>query len=51
MSRLKIFLIKVELFLYNIFFANPDEYYSLSEPSKEYMEKHNKLYWCQPIID
>lgn len=39
---------KIYLWFLNHFVARPDEYYSLTEPSIEWMNLHNKLFWIQP---
>lgn len=38
----------IEIYLLNKVVAEPDEYYSLTEPDLDFMEENNKTYWIQP---
>ena len=39
---------KFEEFLLNEFAAEDDEYYSYEEPTAEFMEENNYIWWIQP---
>lgn len=47
-KKIELAIINIKIKLLNKFIAQKDEYYSLTEPSEELMEKLGKTFWIQP---
>lgn len=47
-EKIELAIMNVKIKLLNKFVAQKDEYYSLTEPSEELMEKLGKTFWIQP---
>lgn len=39
---------QIQIYLLNKYVAESDEFYSIEEPSAEFMEENNYKYWIQP---
>lgn len=47
-DKIELVMTEIKIKFLNKFVAKKDEYYSLTEPSQELMEKLGKNFWIQP---
>ena len=47
-DKIELAMMEIKIKFLNKFVAQKDEYYSLTEPSQELMEKLGKTFWMQP---